>query len=141
MTVKEAKNELMVLKTYAKDLESVEEELEKYRTIATKMTQSFEPINVQTTAKNRLEEAVIKIEDYTSRLSKLVLELMDYKARCLEIVEQIKLPTLRSVLINYFFLNNTLERTAEKMGHSYQWTYDLYVSALEEYCKVHDSFR
>lgn len=141
MTIQEAKKELMVIKTYQKDIESVEEEIEKYRAIATRMTQSFDSISVQTSPRNRLEESLIKIEEYTSRLSKILIELLEYKEKCLAVVERIELPTLRTVLLNYFFANNTLERTAEKMGHSYQWTYDLYVSALEEYCKAHDSFR
>lgn len=141
MTIQEAKKELHIIKEIQKDIESVEEELEKYRSMATRMTTDFDKISVQTSARNRLEEAVIKIEDYTNRLSVLLVEMLDYKQRCLSIVEKIEPPSLRRVLLVYYFANNTLERTAEIVGHSYQWTYDIFSSALEEYCKVHDSFR
>ena len=135
MTREEAKKELRPIKEMESDIRSVELEIERLMTVATKMTPNYEG-PVQGSGGNRTEDAIIKIEEYRGRLSNLINESLDYKARILNKVEQIYPRTLRSVLMFYYFSNNTMERTAELLQHSYQWTYSMYQSALDEYCKI-----
>jgi hypothetical protein len=138
MTREEAKKELKPIKEMEADIRSVELEIERLMTIATKMTPNYEG-SVQGSGGNRTEDAIIKIEEYRGRLSKLLQESLDYKAKCLNKVEKIYPRTLRTVLMFYYFSNNTMERTAELINHSYQWTYSMFQSALDEYCKISDS--
>ena len=73
MTQKEAKAELNRIKESWEDIKDVDLEIERLMTVATKMTPSYEP-KTSGGYSNRLEEAVIKIEDYRSRLSNLLVD-------------------------------------------------------------------
>lgn len=136
MTQEQAKRELSQIKEMGHDVKDVDREIERLMTIATKMTTSYEPINTGGGHSNRLEEAVIKIEDYRSRLSKLLLEDLEHRNRCMAKVQQIGSRTLRMVLIYYYFMDLTMEKTAERMKKSYRWTYELFLSALDEYAQI-----
>ncbi len=135
MTRQEAKEELWPVKGMKHSMKPIELEIEKIMTTATKMTASYDTISTGG-HKSKVEEAVVKLEEYWERLSTMIHRDVDYKNRCLDKVEQIKSRTLREILIYYFFMDNTLEKTAERIGKSYQWTYELYKSALDEYAKI-----
>ena len=136
MTIREAKKELRPIKDMEKDIRSVEEEIERLMAVATKMTTNYDGINVQGTPMNKLEEAVVKVEQYRSKLSKMMLKHLDYKNQCLNKVEKIQPKSLQKILIYYYFQDCTLEQTAEKIDRSYQWTYTMYLTALKEYAKI-----
>ena len=122
-----------------KDIRSVEDEIERLMAVATKMTTTYDPINVTGSPKNKLEEAIVKLEDYKDRLSKLVLENLAYKNRCLDKVYQIEPKSLQKILLYYYFQNYTLEKTAELLDRSYQWTYELFTTALDKYAEISDT--
>ena len=136
MTREEAKRELKPIKEMESDIRSVELEIERLMTVATKMTPSYDVNGGKPTHTNKIEEALIKIDDYRARLSKLLLDSIDYKNRCLNKISRIEPATLRKLLILYYFQNKTLEQTSEILEKSYQWTYELYTSALDEYAKI-----
>lgn len=136
MTRDEAKKELRPLKSLDSDIKAVELEIERLMTVATKMTTSYDPITTSGTPTNKIEDVVIKIDEYRSSLTKYLLKYLDHKNKCLNKVQQIEIGTLRTILIYYYFQNLTLEQTAEEIGKSYQWTYELFQTALDEYCKV-----
>ena len=136
MTRKDAKRELRPLKDMAKDIQSYEDEIERLMAVATKMTTSYSPMNVSSTPENKMENAIIKLEDYKSRLSDKILENLELKNRCLDKVEKIEPKSLQKILIYYYFQNYTLEKTAELIGKSVRWTYDMYLTALDKYSEV-----
>lgn len=136
MTQEQAKKELRVVKDMEKDIRAVELEIERLMAIATKMTPNYDSDHIQGGNSSRVEDALIQVEKYRQRLAHLLLESVDYKNRCLNKVQEIKPKSLQSVLIYYYFQNNTLEKTAELLGKSYQWTYTIFTSALDEYAKI-----
>ena len=135
MTQQEAKKELRQLKESGQEIKNIDLEIERLVAVATRMTTAYEP-RTSSSYSNRLEEAVIQIEDYRSKLSDLLVEELAYRNKCMSKVQQIKTKTLRMVLIYYYFMDNTMEKTAELMNKSYQWTYSMFQSALDEYCKI-----
>lgn len=135
MTRKEAKKELRPIKDMEKDIRSVEEEIERLMAVATKMTTSYDGVNVQGTPANKMEEAVVKIEQYRHKLSSMMLKHLDYKNQCLNKVEQIQPKSLQKILIYYYFQDKTLEQTAELIDRSVRWTHTMFDTALDEYCK------
>lgn len=135
MTRKEAKKELRPIKDMEKDIRSVEEEIERLMAVATKMTTSYDGVNVQGTPANKMEEAVVKIEQYRHKLSSMMLKHLDYKNQCLSKVEQIQPKSLQKILIYYYFQDKTLEQTAELIDRSVRWTHTMFDTALDEYCK------
>jgi len=140
MTQEEAKKELKPIKEMEKDIKSVELEIERLMTIATKMTPSYDVVNTTGGHKDKIAEALIKVEEYRGRLSRLIVRSLDHKERCLEKVMQIEPQSLQKVLYYYYFMDMTMERTAEKIGKSYQWTYGKFQSALDEYCKISEKY-
>ena len=136
MTREQAKRELKPIKEMESRIRSIEEEIERYMALATKMTPNYDGNKIQGTPKNKIEEATIKIEEYRGKLSRALLKSLDYKNKCLNKVEKMETGTLRTILILYYFQNKTLEQTAEEMDRSYRWTYDMFTSALDEYAKI-----
>lgn len=120
----------------AKDIQSVEDEIDRLWAVATKMSTGFDPVVVTGTPNNRMEEAIIKLEDYKGRLSKLLIDSLDYKNKCLDKVEKIQPRSLQKILIYYYFQNFTLEKTAELLDRSVRWTYEMYKTALEKYSEI-----
>ena len=100
------------------------------------MTTSYEIVPSSGTPKNKIEEALVKLEDYRNRLSNQVLDCIEYRTRCLVKLEQIQPKSLQQVLRYYYFQNQTLEKTAELLDRSYRWTYEIYLSALDQYAKI-----
>lgn len=141
MEIAEAKRELKVIKEIQADIDSVNNEIERLYTTITKMTTATDCQRIKSASDSRVEETLEKIDKYRSRLVPLVNEMVEYKDRCMRTIEKVQPNTLRTILIYYYFQNNTLEKTAEMLGHSYQWTYALFTSALEKYCAVHDRNR
>ena len=135
MTREEAKRELWPIKDTESDIRAVELELERLMAVATKMTPNYSPVGSSGT-NNKMEEAVIKIEEYKSRLTTLVMESLVKKNECLNKVQKIEPTSLRKILLLYYFHNLTLEKTAEVIGKSPRWTYEMYLTALDEYCKI-----
>ena len=133
MTIREAKRELKPIKEMSSDIKAIELELERLMTVATKMTPNYAPVG-SNSHNNKLEEAVIKMNDYKSRLTEMVIENLDRKNECLNKLENVK-PSLRKVLILYYFNDMTIEKVAESIGKSPRWTYDLFKDALEEYAE------
>lgn len=120
----------------AKDIKSIEDEIERLMTVATKMTPNYDITPVSGTPRNKQEEAVIKLEEYKDRLSDKVMEVIAYKNRCLDKVYQIEPKSLQPILLYYYFQDKTMEQTAELMDKSYQWTYELFKTALDKYCEI-----
>jgi hypothetical protein len=135
MTREEAKKELRPIKEMEADIRSVELEIERLMTVATKMTPNYEG-SVQGSGGNRTEDAIIKIEEYRGRLSNLINDSLDYKAKCLSKVEKIYPASLRKFLILYYFQDKTMEQIAEIIDKTPRWTYELFSTALEEYSKI-----
>jgi len=136
MTRDEAKAELRPIKRMKHDVKPVKLEIERLMTKATKMTASYDAVISTSFHGNKIEEAMEKLEKCWDRVAKAITLDVAYMDFCLDKVEQIKSRTLREILVYYFFMDYTLEQTAERIGKSYQWTYELYKSALDEYAKI-----
>jgi len=136
VTPKEAKKELWRLKDMERDLKCIRDEIERIMTVATKMTPGYDITPVSGTPKNKIEEALVKVDEYKSRLSRKMIEEVDYCMMCQDKVDKIETRTLRTIINYYFFQDKTLEQTAELLGKSYQWTYELYKTALEKYAEI-----
>lgn len=135
MTRKEAKNELRPIKDMESDIRTIELEIERLMTVATKMTPNYNPVG-GSSQKNKIEEAVIKIEEYKTRLTKMTLKSLDYKNECLNKIMRINPTSLQKFLILYYFQGMTIEEMAEVIDKTPRWTYELFCTALDEYSKI-----
>lgn len=140
MTRKDAKNELRPIRQMGSKIKSIELEIERLEAVATKMTPSYDPNKGSGSYHNKIEEAVIKKDEYRTRLAKWLLKQLDYKNRCLNKIERIEGGTLQQILTLYYYQGLTLEQVSEVMEKSPRWTYELFCTALDEYAKVSEDF-
>ncbi len=84
MTRKEAKNELRPIRQMDSRIKSIELEIERLDAVATKMTPSYDANKVSNSYRNKIEEAIIKKEEYKTRVAKKLLVQLDYKNKCLK---------------------------------------------------------
>lgn len=136
MTRKEAKNELRPIKEMDKDIRSYEMEIERLMTIATRMTPNYDPDKVSATFRNKIEEAVIRMDEYKTRLTRTMIESIDYKNKCLNKISRIEPKSLQKYLIYYYYQDKTVEEISELIDKTPRWTYELFCSALDEYAKL-----
>ena len=135
MTRKEAKEELHKIKYMDLRIKSVELDIERIEAVAMKMTPSYDGISTAT-HRNKIEEALIKKEEYKSRLAKYVLKQLEFKDRCLTKIEKMQPESLQQFLLFYYFDGLTMERISEIIGKTPRWTYELFCTALDEYAKI-----
>lgn len=135
MTRQEAKKELQSIRHLDSRIKSVELDIERIDAIATKMTPSYEP-SISSGYKNRIEEALVKKEEYKSRLAKWMLKQLEYKNMCLTKIEKIRPESLQQFLMFYYFDGLTMEKMAEIVDKTPRWTYELFCTALDEYAKI-----
>ena len=140
MTRQEAKNELREIKMMDSRIRSIELEIERIEAVATKMTPSYDPNKTMNGYHNKIEEALIKKEEYRKRLAKWLVRQVDYKNRCLNKIERIEPGSLQQFLIYYYFDSMTMEQIAERIDRTPRWTYELFCSALDEYAKISENF-
>jgi len=140
MTRKEAKNELREIKYMDSRIKSIELEIERLEAVATKMTPSYNTNKPSNTPHNKIEEAVIKKEEYRNRLSKWLLRQLDYKNRCLNKIQKIEPGSLQQFLLLYYFNGKTMEQIAEIVGKTPRWTYELFCSALDKYAEISENW-
>lgn len=135
MTRKEAKNELKPIKDIEARIKTTELEIERLMAVATKMTPSYNADKPTNSYHNRIEEAIVKIEEYRGKLSRQVLRSLDYKNKCLAKIERIRPESLQKFLLLYYFQGKTIEQIAEIIDKTPRWTYELFCTALDEYAK------
>jgi len=140
MTRKEAKNELREIRSMDSRIRSIELEIERIEAVATKMTPNYDANKVTGGYHNKIEEALIKKEDYRKRLANWMLRQLDYKNKCLNKIEQIQPASLQQFLVYYYFDGFTMEQIAENVNRTPRWTYELFCSALDEYAKISENF-
>ena len=134
MTRKEAKRELRPIKDMESDIKACELEIERLMTVATKMTPNYDPVG-SSSHNNKIEEAVIKMNEYKSSLTTMVVDALEKKTECLNKLQKVEPASLRKILLLYYFHDMTIEKVAESIGKSPRWTYEMYITALDEYAK------
>ena len=135
MTREEAKKELNVIRHMDSRIKSIELDIERIEAVAMKMTPSY---GAPGTAahRNRMEEALIKKEEYKSRLANWILKQLDHKDMCLTKIEKIRPESLQQFLMFYYFDGLTMDKISEIINKTPRWTYELFCSALDEYAKI-----
>lgn len=136
MTREEAKKELKSIRYIDSRIKSIELDIERIEAVATKMTPTYDIVNSAGGHKNRIEEALVKKEEYKSRLAKWMLRELDFKNKCLTKIEKIQPASLQQFLLFYYFDGLTMEKIAEIIDKTPRWTYELYCTALDKYAEI-----
>lgn len=113
------------------------EQIERLKSLATKVTAAMSEVNSKPSGASRsTEDAMVKIIDLQNELSAEVNRLLDLKCEAYAIIRQIPNEKQRRSL-EYRFLNcNTMEKVGEKLGCSTYWARETIKAALAEAEKI-----
>lgn len=91
---------------------------------------------VQSTPKNKIEEAMVKlsdrIEELDNRIAEISLEIDDR----ISSIEKLSNDTHRNVLFKRYVEDMTFEQISVEMGYAYNYTCTIHGDALKELSKV-----
>lgn len=113
------------------------EQIERLKSLATKVTAAMSEVNSKPSGASRsTEDAMVKIIDLQNELSAEVNRLLDLKCEAYAIIRLIPNEKQRRSL-EYRFLNcNTMEKVGEKLGCSTYWARETIKAALAEAEKI-----
>ena len=132
MTKEEKIQWLRGYRTAALEVERLRGEIERWRSLAEKVTPTLSALPASTSADGTRTETAV--EQITERCAALELALCVMAARCEATEKAIQsVPDERlRLLLRYRYIDGlTLERTADKFGLSYRRLYDLHSHAIE----------
>lgn len=132
----------MTAKEYLSEIKGKSRQLErlKERRKNLHLDVSFGAINydadrVQTTPKNKLEEAMVKLSDRIEYLDRKIAEIsveIDDRINSIELVGNV---AYRDVLFKYYAEYKSFEQISVEMGYAYNYTCNLHGEALKELSK------
>ena len=113
------------------------EQIERLKSLATKVTAAMSEVNSKPSGVSRsTEDTMAKIIDLQNELDAEVRQLMDLKCEAYAILRLIPNEKQRRSL-EYRYLNcNTMEKVGEKLGCSTKWAREIINAALEEAEKI-----
>lgn len=132
----------MTAKEYLSEIKGKSRQLErlKERRKNLHLDVSFGAINydadrVQTTPKNKLEEAMVKLSDRIEYLDRKIAEIsveIDDRINSIELIGNV---AYRDVLFKYYAEYKSFEQISVEMGYAYNYTCNLHGEALKELSK------
>lgn len=104
-----------------KEIKALEQEKEKAEAQTMSVTAGYSDVKVQTSRKNRTEDATVAYIDYKNEIVKRIDELYAVKREILYAISKVDNPTYRTLLTLRYLRFLTWERIAEEMGMSDVW--------------------
>lgn len=115
-------NKLKNIKKLDKLIEEKTTEIDRLRTLATKVNQCSEGERVQTSsAGDKISEYVVKIVDLQNEINEDIKKLVDLKRDCIKYIDTLDDPILIGILYKRYFEYKTWENIAEELGITRQW--------------------
>lgn len=125
------------LRDLDKEIEAKFEQLERLRSLATKVTAIMPEVAVKRTGFSlSAENPSDKIVDLENELKADVARLIDLKSKAYAIIGQIKNVNYRIALGNRYLNCDTVEKVGEKLGCSTYWARETIKAALTEAEKI-----
>ena len=146
MTAKEylgqpkAKAELMQIRKLDKALKSIEREIDQCRAdMYTLHATDYSKDRVSGGQGEDLSEKVAKLSEYMEKRNRQWDELIIAKTNIRIKIDNVSDYLLRTVLVEYYILQNTWEEVSVHIGYSWKQTHRLHAKALQAYEDVNMS--
>lgn len=130
-----AKEYLSEIKSKSRQLERLKERRKNLHLDVSFGTINYDADRVQTTPKNKLEEAMVKLSDRIEYLDRKIAEIsveIDDRINSIELVDNV---AYRDVLFKYYAEYKSFEQISVEMGYAYNYTCNLHGEALKELSK------
>jgi len=116
-----------------------EEQIEMWRSLASKVTACYEQSSGGSSALNKLEYYIAKCSDMELTLGGDLAELIDTKAEITEFVRKMKDPVLSLLLENRYLLGKSWETIAEELNYTGIYIRELHGKALSRARKLKEA--
>ena len=128
-----AKAELMKIKRYDAQIDSMLSEVARIRGLAMKVTSTISgDVGGGSGSKDKLADAVAKIVDLEREINSKIDELIDLNARLLSLVYRLTDANHINVLYRRYFLCDPFEKISDDLGYSYRNICYIHGKALQE---------
>lgn len=127
-----AKEYLSEIKSKSRQLERLKERRKNLHLDVTFGAINYDVDRVQTTPKNKLEEAMVKLSDRIEYLDRKIAEISVEIDDRINSIESIKNSNYRDVLFKHYAEYKSFEQISVEMGYVYNYTCNLHGEALKE---------
>lgn len=127
-----AKEYLSEIKSKSRQLERLKERRKNLHLDVTFGAINYDADRVQTTPKNKLEEAMVKLSDRIEYLDRKIAEISVEIDDRINSIESIKNSNYRDVLFKHYAEYKSFEQISVEMGYVYNYTCNLHGEALKE---------
>lgn len=135
-----AKAELMQIRKLDKALKSIEREIDQCRAdMYTLHATDYSKDRVSGGQGEDLSEKVAKLSEYMEKRNRQWDELIIAKTNIRIKIDNVSDYVLRTVLVEYYILQNTWEEVSVHIGYSWKQTHRLHAKALQAYEDVNMS--
>lgn len=127
-----AKEYLSEIKTKRRHLERLKERRKNLHLDVSFGAINYDADRVQSTPKNKLEEAVVRLSDRIESLDRQIAEISIEIDDRINSIESIDNGTYRDVLFKHYAEYKSFEQISVEMGYVYNYTCNLHGEALKE---------
>ena len=120
------------------EIQRLQREIERWRSIAEKVTPTLSTVRFTVPDGSRIENAVEKIDTLRDSLAAKLDELIGRRLQIEQMIDAVEDDRLRQLLRYRYIDGMTFEAIAEKMHYSPRWVLKLHKKALE-FVSVHKS--
>lgn len=113
-----------------KEIQALETEKEEAKARAVSVTAGY-GVKVQTSKKNRTEDAAVAYIDYEKKIGRRLDELYAVKSEIFDAISKVDNPTYRTLLALRYLRFLTWERIAIELNVTFQWVHILHKRALK----------
>jgi len=126
-----AKEYLLQIRKVKFQIKALETRIQELEAMATHITPSINPDKVQTSATNRMEDALIAIVECQNKYADRLKKLLTLDAQIRETVDRLPAPYIQ-IVYYYYFDCMRFEEIAEKMNFSPEHIRRLHKIALDK---------
>ena len=127
-----AKEYLSEIKTKRRHLERLKERRKNLHLDVSFGAINYDADRVQSTPKNKLEEAVVRLSDRIESLDRQIAEISIEIDDRINSIESIDNGTYRDILFKHYAEYKSFEQISVEMGYVYNYTCNLHGEALKE---------
>ena len=129
----------MTAKQYLRQLKDIDNlisvklaERERILSLGTRLSPALTDVRVDSSPpQDKIGDVAIRLAELAEEINRQIDRLVDLKQEATDLIDEIEDFRLRTLLYQYYVLNNTLEQTAVNMDITFRWVQRQHKKALQ----------
>ena len=135
----------MTAKQYLRQLKDIDNlisvklaERERILSLGTRLSPALTDVRVDSSPpQDKIGDVAIRLAELAEEINRQIDRLVDLKQEATDLIDEIEDFRLRTLLYQYYVLNNTLEQTAVNMHLMFRWVQRLHGMALQSFGEIY----